>query len=97
MAGFLKRLFGWSDRAGTGAEANEKRIEKVQKKRESKLEQRRAGRNEPCPCGSGRKYERCCGPKMEPSRFQKANVATEGKTARISRPTLTDKHVQTLR
>ena len=22
---------------------------------------RKAGRNEPCPCGSGRKYERCCG------------------------------------
>lgn len=19
------------------------------------------GRNEPCPCGSGRKYKRCCG------------------------------------
>lgn len=22
---------------------------------------RKAGRNEPCPCGSGRKYKRCCG------------------------------------
>jgi uncharacterized protein len=22
---------------------------------------RRPGRNEPCPCGSGRKYKRCCG------------------------------------
>jgi uncharacterized protein YecA (UPF0149 family) len=21
----------------------------------------RVGRNEPCPCGSGRKYKRCCG------------------------------------
>ena len=21
------------------------------------------GRNDPCPCGSGRKYKRCCGPK----------------------------------
>ncbi|MBV9469645.1 MAG: SEC-C domain-containing protein, partial [Abitibacteriaceae bacterium] len=21
----------------------------------------KAGRNEPCPCGSGRKYKRCCG------------------------------------
>jgi uncharacterized protein YecA (UPF0149 family) len=20
-----------------------------------------AGRNDPCPCGSGRKYKRCCG------------------------------------
>jgi len=23
---------------------------------------RKVGRNEPCPCGSGRKYKRCCGP-----------------------------------
>ena len=22
---------------------------------------RKPGRNEPCPCGSGRKYKRCCG------------------------------------
>ncbi|WP_369124261.1 SEC-C metal-binding domain-containing protein [uncultured Acetatifactor sp.] len=22
------------------------------------------GRNEPCPCGSGRKYKNCCGRKM---------------------------------
>jgi uncharacterized protein YecA (UPF0149 family) len=21
----------------------------------------RIGRNEPCPCGSGKKYKRCCG------------------------------------
>jgi uncharacterized protein len=24
-------------------------------------ESRRAGRNDPCPCGSGRKYKKCCG------------------------------------
>jgi hypothetical protein len=23
------------------------------------------GRNDACPCGSGRKYKRCCGPKQE--------------------------------
>jgi preprotein translocase subunit SecA len=22
---------------------------------------KKAGRNEPCPCGSGKKYKRCCG------------------------------------
>jgi preprotein translocase subunit SecA len=22
---------------------------------------RKVGRNEPCPCGSGKKYKRCCG------------------------------------
>ena len=31
------------------------------------------GRNEPCPCGSGRKFKRCCGPKIE----QPAEVASE--------------------
>jgi preprotein translocase subunit SecA len=24
-------------------------------------EGRKIGRNEPCPCGSGKKYKRCCG------------------------------------
>jgi hypothetical protein len=27
----------------------------------------RAGRNQPCPCGSGRKTKRCCGPQRGPS------------------------------
>jgi len=26
-----------------------------------KLEQPKVGRNEPCPCGSGKKYKKCCG------------------------------------
>jgi uncharacterized protein len=25
------------------------------------LRQRKTGRNEPCPCGSGKKYKKCCG------------------------------------
>jgi uncharacterized protein YecA (UPF0149 family) len=24
-------------------------------------EKKKVGRNEPCPCGSGKKYKRCCG------------------------------------
>jgi len=24
-------------------------------------EQQKVGRNEPCPCGSGKKYKKCCG------------------------------------
>jgi hypothetical protein len=28
----------------------------------SRLAMERVGRNEPCPCGSGRKYKRCCQP-----------------------------------
>ena len=26
-----------------------------------KLAERKVGRNEPCPCGSGKKYKKCCG------------------------------------
>jgi preprotein translocase subunit SecA len=26
-----------------------------------KREARKVGRNEPCPCGSGKKYKKCCG------------------------------------
>jgi hypothetical protein len=28
----------------------------------------KVGRNDPCPCGSGRKYKRCCGPKADDPR-----------------------------
>jgi hypothetical protein len=29
----------------------------------------KAGRNESCPCGSGKKFKKCCGPAQERSRF----------------------------
>jgi hypothetical protein len=28
---------------------------------EASMRRRHVGRNEPCPCGSGRKWKRCCG------------------------------------
>ena len=28
---------------------------------EGVLSEAKVGRNDPCPCGSGRKYKRCCG------------------------------------
>ena len=27
----------------------------------TKIADKRVGRNEPCPCGSGKKYKKCCG------------------------------------
>jgi preprotein translocase subunit SecA len=30
-------------------------------KRETVTTDRKVGRNDPCPCGSGKKYKRCCG------------------------------------
>ena len=40
------------------------------------------GRNDPCPCGSGKKYKRCCGEpnnKLNPGWFAR-NSATVGST-----------------
>jgi hypothetical protein len=41
------------------------------------------GRNEPCPCGSGRKAKRCCGVRTGPSEAElaKAFLATEARHA----------------
>ena len=30
--------------------------------------QAKIGRNDPCPCGSGKKYKKCCGAKADPAR-----------------------------
>jgi SWIM/SEC-C metal-binding protein len=27
----------------------------------TRIAEKRAGRNEPCPCGSGKKFKKCCG------------------------------------
>jgi len=27
----------------------------------SRISEKKVGRNEPCPCGSGKKYKKCCG------------------------------------
>ena len=48
-----------------------------------------AGRNEPCPCGSGRKVKRCCGQQRGPSEDQlaRAHVAI---LARQAAPDIAD-------
>ncbi len=33
-----------------------------------KTQAERIGRNDPCPCGSGKKYKKCCGAKIEPAK-----------------------------
>jgi SWIM/SEC-C metal-binding protein len=30
-------------------------------KPKTKIAEKKIGRNEPCPCGSGKKYKKCCG------------------------------------
>ena len=43
--------------------SEEKRAEitKEQKKSKTIVKPKKIGRNDPCPCGSGRKYKQCCG------------------------------------
>jgi len=43
-------------------EAEEKLI-KESKKVEQLAAKSKPGRNDPCPCGSGKKYKKCCGAK----------------------------------
>ena len=42
-------------RAAAQAPQGEPRVKQI------KLEQPKVGRNDPCPCGSGKKYKKCCG------------------------------------
>jgi len=51
-----------------------------------------AGRNEPCPCGSGRKVKRCCGQQRGPSEDQlaRAHVAILAREAVADIADLTD-------
>jgi hypothetical protein len=34
----------------------------------------KAGRNDPCPCGSGKKFKKCCESKMLGGRFMAAKI-----------------------
>ena len=38
-----------------------KELYREQKKSGTIVKERKVGRNEPCPCGSGKKYKKCCG------------------------------------
>ena len=36
-------------------------LESLQDKKTRAVSTKKASRNDPCPCGSGRKYKKCCG------------------------------------
>ena len=42
-------------------EGRRKELYKEQKKSGTVVKGKKIGRNEPCPCGSGKKYKHCCG------------------------------------
>lgn len=53
---------------------DKKAFDKERYKRQLRLigsDLRRVGRNEPCPCGSGNKFKRCCGPRADAFKVSK--------------------------
>ncbi len=42
-------------------EEERKKLYKEQKESGTVRKEKKVGRNEPCPCGSGKKYKKCCG------------------------------------
>ena len=57
-AEYLYTLEEWEDVLSTEA-----RIEIVKEFKRSRtvVKEKEPGRNDPCPCGSGKKYKKCCG------------------------------------
>jgi preprotein translocase subunit SecA len=49
--------FAMAERQRAAAQAPQGEL----KVKQIKLEQPKVGRNDPCPCGSGKKYKKCCG------------------------------------
>lgn len=50
---------------------------------------KKVGRNDPCPCGSGKKYKKCCEERLGPKKKFQASLLTEktslqGKASQIS-------------
>lgn len=43
------------------SEEKRKEIAKQQKRDKTIVKEQKIGRNDPCPCGSGKKYKKCCG------------------------------------
>lgn len=43
----------------------QKRIESGETQKAVVKEHRRIGRNDPCPCGSGVKFKKCCGSRLD--------------------------------
>lgn len=39
---------------------------------------KKVGRNDPCPCGSGKKYKKCCEQRLGPKRKFQASILSSG-------------------
>ena len=54
----LERAVSYSEEGGNEEKA---RVYKKELRQASSVRAVKVGRNEPCPCGSGKKYKKCCG------------------------------------
>jgi len=57
-ADWLYELEEWNDLL---SEERRKELYKTEKSSKTVVKPAKVGRNDPCPCGSGRKYKQCCG------------------------------------
>lgn len=57
-AEWLYTLEAWNDLI---PEDRRKELYKEQKSSHTVVKEKKIGRNDPCPCGSGKKYKNCCG------------------------------------
>ena len=61
LAGGADYLYGLPQWETILGEDKMKEIAKEYKKSKTFIKGKKIGRNEPCPCGSGKKYKHCCG------------------------------------
>lgn len=54
-------LFGLKEWDNIFDEEKRKQIRKDFNRSKQAISQKKVGRNDPCPCGSGKKYKKCCG------------------------------------
>jgi preprotein translocase subunit SecA len=57
-AHWLYNLPGW---ANLLSEDTRKQVQKAHKMSKTVVKENKVGRNDPCTCGSGKKYKKCCG------------------------------------
>jgi len=57
----LERLADVYEEQGRNGEAAELRKEAKRSATVTRVNKQKVGRNEPCPCGSGKKFKKCCG------------------------------------
>lgn len=56
-----KIQYAYEDDDDDDDEKEEKVFDNVSHRSFTVVNKRKVGRNEPCPCGSGKKYKHCCG------------------------------------